>query len=213
MKNAQWRIGSRRAAWLAAAGMLAAPAFVQAESTFTSSDTSASISTDARLDFRIVIPRILFLQVGTGGAFPAGNSTINEIRFDVAAPRVGFGDGVTVSGGDAGTGSVQARVIGNTGKIILSSSTTGPLRNATDDTISFSQITTTSTALNSATKLDAPALADGAITSVDLLPSGSQLVNRDATWTFAFANSALVSAGTYGANGNSGRVTYTATAP
>ena len=80
----------------------------------------------ARVDFTIVIPRVLFLQVGTG-TFLANNGTINLITFDVPAASVGSGTPVaaTVGSGDVGNGTVTARLIGNVGNVSLNVATNG----------------------------------------------------------------------------------------
>jgi hypothetical protein len=210
MKNGQWRNRSRQAVWLAAAGLLAAPMFAQAESEFTAGTTNL-VST-AKLDFSIVVPRILFLQVGTGTA-RASNTAIDAIQFTVAAANVGTGSGVTVTGGDIGGGTVRASVISNSGTVSLTSRTNGPLKNAEGDTVSFSQISTAATTLTTDSVLPHPALADNAETTQTLSPV-NRVVVRDAQWTFGFLNSVLVPPGTYGGSeANNGRVTYPATAP
>ena len=50
---------------LAAAALLCLPFAAQAESTF-SSGTGSPLTASARVDFTITVPKILFLQVGTG---------------------------------------------------------------------------------------------------------------------------------------------------
>jgi hypothetical protein len=127
------------------------------------------------------------------------------------------GDGTPVaatSGGDLGNGVVTAMVRGNAGNVTLGASTLGAINNGTaGDSISWSQITTTPTALNTATVLPAPALADSAIPNITLT-AVNKVVNQDARWTYSYANSAVVAAGTYGGvNTNNGRVLYTASLP
>src|SRR5262249_23310603 len=97
---------------LSAAMIFSAPFLAHAESTFT----SAGSNTTAHLDFQITIPRILFLQVGTGTAL-ANNTGINLITFTVPAANVGDGTVINASAtsGDIGNGTVTARVIGNNG--------------------------------------------------------------------------------------------------
>src|ERR1700704_5123728 len=58
---------------------LAAPFAASAESNFTTGPGSP-ITANARLDFQIIIPKVLFLQVGTGTNM-AANATINQIAF------------------------------------------------------------------------------------------------------------------------------------
>jgi len=196
---------------LAAAMLAAIPMAAQAESQFVAGTGSAS----AKLDFRVTIPRVLFLRVGAGSDF-ADNATVNLIDFAPAAANLGNGASIAGTGGDLGAGAVTAKVIGNNGTITLLATTAGALSNgAAGDTISYSQITTTPTSLTSATVLAAPVLADGASAPVTLTPgAGTKVINRDARWTFGYANSAVVAPGTYGGvNTNNGRVTYTASMP
>lgn len=158
----------------------------------------------ARLDFRIVIPRVLFLAVGTGNALPlATNTTIDTLTFDYSANAADVGSG-TPSAGQ----SVNVRVRGNNGQIALTASTTGALTNATSDTIAWSEISGSS---NSA-DLPSPALPlTGIGGSSNVTLSAGKVTDRTATWTFTYANTAIVPPGTYGTT--NGRVTYTATMP
>ncbi len=175
---------------------------------------TGALTATARLDFRVTIPKVLFLQVGTGALF-ATNTTINLIDFVVPAANVGDASviGATAASGDLGNGSVTARVLGNNGDVTLTSTTVGALGNGAGDTLSFGLISTTPAVLTSATALAAPALADGATTSTTI-PATGKIVNRDARWTFSFLNTAVVPPGIYGGvNANNSRVTYTASMP
>jgi len=89
------------------------------------------------------------------------------------------------------------------------------LSNGAGDTIPYSQIITTPTALLSTTVLAAPVLANGASAPVAINPAtGTKVIDRDARWTYSYANNAVVAPGTYGGvNTNNGRVTYTASMP
>src|SRR6478609_6876351 len=68
---------------LALAATLVMPFAAQGES--TTATGAGALSTSARVDFSIVIPRILFLRVGSTGA------TIDPITFTVPAANVGNG--------------------------------------------------------------------------------------------------------------------------
>lgn len=199
----------------AALVVAAAPMIASAESTFSSGATTPLTAT-ARLDFKVTIPRILFLQVGTGTNM-ATNGTINLIDFTVPAANVGDSSVIAASAGagDLGNGVVTAKLIGNAGTISLSSATLGTLNNgAAGDTISYGQINTAATTLASATPLPAPALADGATTTVSVAPASGKVVNQDAKWTYTYKNQNVVAPGTYGGvNVQNGRVTYTASMP
>ncbi|HEV8693123.1 MAG TPA: hypothetical protein VGQ93_02895, partial [Lysobacter sp.] len=67
--------------------LLAAPLLAHAESQFTTG-LGSPITASARLDFEVTVPKILFLQVGTG-ADNTTNATINQIAFAVPAGSVG----------------------------------------------------------------------------------------------------------------------------
>jgi hypothetical protein len=193
---------------------LAAPMLASAESNFTTG-AGSPITANARLDFQITIPKILFLQVGTGTNM-AANATINQIAFTVPAANVGDATVInaTAASGDLGNGTVTARVIGNNGNITFTSQTLGALGNGVGDTISYAQIATAVAVNTSATALAHPALADAATTTVTLIPAVGKVINRDAKWTYTYLNSAVVAPGTYGGvNANNSRVTYTASMP
>ena len=201
----------RALATAATAAVIGMPAAVRAESNV---QNTAATNATARLDFRITVPRVLFLQVGTGTNL-ANNTAVDLIDFVVPAASIGSGSAIaaTALSGDLGNGTVTARVLGNNGAVTLTSTTTGALGNGAGDTISFGQISTTAAVLTSATALAAPALADAATTSTSV-PAAGKIVSRDAKWTFSFLNSAVVSPGTYGGvNTNNSRVTYTASMP
>ena len=202
----------RSACAIAAAAALCAPMLANAESTLQTG--AGTLSGVARLDFRVTVPKFLFLQVGTGTSM-ASNATINLIDFTVPAANVGDGSVIaaTLASGDIGTGAVTAKVAGNNGIITLTSTTLGALGNGSGDTISYAQISTAAAVLTSAVALPHPALVDGVTTSTTVSPVG-KIVNRDAKWTFSFLNSTLVAPGTYGGiNAQNSRVTYTASMP
>lgn len=193
---------------------LVLPLGAYAESQFTTA-ASGTITATARLDFQITIPKVLFLQVGTGTNM-ATNATVNKIDFTVTAANLGNGTPVAASAasGDLGNGTVTAKVVGNNGTITFTSTTLGALGNGSGDTISYAQIATATAALTSATVLAAPALADGTTTTVTLTPASGKVLQRDAKWTYSYLNSAVVPPGTYGGTAtNNSRVTYTASMP
>lgn len=197
---------------LAAAVLAATPMLASAESDFVSGTGNAS----ADLDFQIVIPRILFLRVGTGTNF-ADNGTIDLISFNVPGASVGNGTAVaaTAASGDLGNGTVTARVLGNGGNVTLTSATLGALSNGAGSTISYSEISTAVAALGGVpgAAMPHPTLADTGTGSVALTATLG-VVNRGATWTYSYDNTNLVAPGTYGGVGvQNGRVTYTASTP
>ena len=190
------------------------PLASRAESAATSG-AGTPITATARLDFRVTVPKVLFLQIGTGTSL-AANATINLIDFTVPAANLGDATPVaaTLASGDLGSGAVTARVIGNNGAVSLTSTTSGALSNGAGDTITFGQIGTTVTTLTSATALAAPTFVDGGTSATVTVPAAGKIVNRDAKWTFAYLNTVTPPPGTYGGAGvNNGRVTYTASMP
>jgi hypothetical protein len=198
-----------------AVALALAPMLAQAESNITTG-TGTPLTANARLDFQVVAPKILYLRVGSGADL-AANASINQISFTVPSSSIGNGTPVTASAGsgDLGNGTVTARVIGNNGNVTFTSTTLGALSNgAAGDTISYSEITTSVAALTSAVPLPHPTLTDGATTTLTLAPTTGKVVNRDARWTYSYANTNVVAPGTYGGtNTNNSRVTYTASMP
>lgn len=190
------------------------PSLANAGSQF-STNNSSPVTASSQLDFKIEIPKVLFLQVGTG-ASNTTNVNINLIAFNVNAANLGDSSIVAASAasGDLGNGAVTAKVVGNNGTITFTSTTLGALQNGPGDSISHSQISTTVTSLTSLAALDHPALVDGATTTVSLTPTIGKIINRDARWTFNYLNQNAVAPGTYGGvDTNSSRVTYTASMP
>ena len=162
----------------------------------------------ASIDFTIIVPKFVYLQVGTGTNL-SDNTTVDNLVFSVPADHIG--DGTPVSG--VGT-QVRARVLGNNDTITLSSTTLGPMKNSAGDTISYSDMNVTVAADTSATVLAHPALVDGSTTSINLPTTGGKITDLDAKWTFTYRNNKVVPAGTYGGvNMQNGRVTYTVSMP
>ena len=205
---------------LSLAGLL--PMTAQAESQFVNPATTGSVAT-ARLDFTIVIPQVLFLRVGTGNASNSiSDGTINGITYTLPGANVGDSSVITGVGGDLTAGAVTVRVYGNGGNINLNSATTGPLTTGTaGEVIQWSDIAVASSALTGTTAgftnaaithptfNTGPAGGSGTVTS---LVATNRLVRVEGRWTYAYANSAVVPAGTYGGTvARNGRVTYTAT--
>ncbi len=197
---------------VALTAILAAPLASHAESQFVTG--AGALTATARVDFQITIPKVLFLRVGAG-ALNTTDPTINLISFVVPAANVGNGTAVaaTAASGDVGNGTVSAVVRGNGGNISFSSATSGAINNgAAGDSINWTEITTNAAAWTTGTTLAHPGLSNG--TTTITLTAVNKIVNQDARWTYSYANTALVPAGTYGGvNTNNGRVTYTASLP
>jgi hypothetical protein len=210
---------------IAAAAATLAPFASQAESNFVTTTGSTTPAVNAKLDFKIVVPKVLFLQVGTGTSM-ADNGNVDKVTFTVPASGIGNGTAVAGTGGDLTGGAVTVRVLGNTGDVTLTNTTAGQLSNgvALNPTVPWTDITVTPGALSSTTTgytnaaIAHPPFNNGATGGVSAtattLAASAGLVRREGSWTFAYANNTVMPAGTYGDSvANKGQVTYTATAP
>ncbi|GAA4353509.1 hypothetical protein GCM10023165_43790 [Variovorax defluvii] len=206
---------------LVAALAALAPLAALAESSFTSTTGSGGLSTSAKLDFTITVPKVLFLQVGTGGPGFTGNAAVDNIAFDVPAGSVGTGTTVSGTNGDQTNGAVTIRVLGNSGTVTLNNAVTGPISDGGAITVPWSQIAVASAPLGSTTPgfdnfsgIAHPlfSASSGNGTATTLAATGG-LVRREGKWTFSYLNGATLPSGTYGGSANGGRVIYTATAP
>ena len=203
---------------LAGVAALALPLMASAESNVQTGAATAAPGATAHVDFQIVIPKILYLRVGTGSSYTTGaltsNGAIDLVTFSPTAAQVGNGTAVAGTGGDLTGGVETAAIVSNSGNVTLNATATGALGNGNGDSIPFSQITTTATTLTTGTALPAPTLTNATSGNVLLTAPGTKIIVQDAKWTFAYANSAMVPAGTFGGpNTNNGRVVYTATMP
>jgi hypothetical protein len=206
---------ARIAVSIAALVAASVPMLAQAESATVSAATGP-LTTSARLDFRITVPKVLFLRVGTGGLYgAAANTTVDLIDFTVPAANLGDGTVVAGTGGDLGAGAVTALLRSNAGNVTLTANTLGAIGNGAGDTIPWTQIAVASA------NLATPAFANTLPHSVALPATGasanfapaavSKVTNVGSQWTYTYLNAATVPAGTYGGvNTNNGRVTYTA---
>ncbi len=181
---------------LAVAMLLAAPIMAAAESSLTNGAGSSA----AHLNFRVTIPRVLFLAVGSGsGAGPlANNATVNRATFNYTNNPQAVGTGAAAA---TMTGRVvRVHVYGNNGQITITATNPANLTSGTN-TIPFSQFSVVS---NSPGTLPAPAMGGGVV-SPQLNAATSRITDRRANWTFSYANTVTPAAGTY-----NGQVTYTA---
>lgn len=187
---------------VALAGLSAALA-AQAESNLSSAPagTSAGLSASSRLDFRVVIPTVLFMQVGTGSAF-ADNTTVDRVEFNVPVGDVGTGNATPASAG-AGLVPVSARLVTNGNSVSLTArGTAGGLSDGVQS-IPWSQIVASASG-----NLPHPAIGDGVPGGATNLLAAGGVVDRSATWNFSYSNAQTKSAGAY-----NGRVIYTAVLP
>ena len=185
----------------AALALAVASASAHADSATAS---GAPWSAATNLDFRIVIPGLLYFRVGTD--IPGH---INQITFSPTTANVGTSTPMGGTGGDAAASAVNVVLRANLGQVTITESNNGGGNGlgtgvAADGYIPYTEIFTTS----SNNELPPPALSNtGGNTSIPVLNSG-RTTNRTAVWTYGYHNNTLPNAGTY-----SGRVTYTATAP
>ena len=196
MKNTVRSIRGLAFAGVASLGLIAMTPAV-ADSEFDIGN--GALTANADLDFEIVIPRFLYLQVGSTG------TTVDTVTFDlsgvasIADVDTQIGNGTAVDGDI----TVGVRLVSNAGDVDLEAVGSGTgLTNGTE-TIPWSQITGTA-ATGGASGLDVPVVGAAAVT----IPATNGVVNRSDTWTFDYENDLLVGGGTY-----TGTVTYTATAP
>ena len=203
---------------------LFSPLAALAESNVTL-NAPANATATARVDVKITVPRVLFLQVGTGTIMAAG-TTVDLMDFQVPAGGIGNSTAVaaTAASGDQKNGSVTVRVLANgNSNVSLNSSTTGAMTNGAGSSIGWNQISVTAAALAATT----PGYTNAAIThpafnasntgsgTATTLTATAGLVRQEGMWTYAYKNQNVVAAGTYGgaSNTNNGTVTYTATMP
>jgi hypothetical protein len=189
-------LASAAAIAVAVAGLAGVSSVAQAESNLGSSSASAS------LDFQVVIPGIVFLQVGTG-TFQQDVTTVDEIVFDVTPAQLVAGTPVsaTTGSGNLGNGGVNVRVWGNIGSLSLTS-TASELSDGAGNTIPWDKITVATSGGNA--PVHGLFDANGAISVPLTAPGNSKVVNRIGTWTYSYLNDVQASQGTY-----SGTVTYT----
>jgi len=197
---------------------LTLPLVASAASTFSSGNGAQTAS--ATVNFQVFIPQTLYLRVGTGSIYPgslANNATVDLITFSPALGSVGNSVAVPGVGGDLLNGVETAAVLSNGGNVTLVATTVAAgLTDGNGDFIPFTQFTTTAAVLTAGyTLLNPPILnALGGSSSILLTASAAKIVQADAKWTFAYANTAVYPGGTYGGNGvNNSTVTYTATMP
>jgi hypothetical protein len=208
---------------VAAVSILALTAInAQAESSIVTA-ASGALSTTAKLDFKITIPRVLYLRIGTG-TNNAANTAVDLLDYQPAGASIGNGTAVSATtGGDVAAGAVTVRVFGNGGAVTLNSGTTGAMTNGVaTQTIPWSEITATPavvatpTAGYTAGSIAHPAFnlaALGGAGTATTLTTVNNVTKVESKWTFTYNNSNVPAAGVYGTSANAGRVTYTASMP
>src|SRR6202051_3363056 len=124
---------------LLGAAALTLPLMAFAESNVQTGAATAAPGATAHVDFTIVIPKILYLRVGTGSAYTTGAltsvNTIDLITFSPAAGTVGNGTPVAGTGGDLTGGVETAAIVSHSGNVTLYATASGALSNGSGDTI------------------------------------------------------------------------------
>ena len=151
------------------------------------------MTTSARVNINVVIPRFLALRVGTG-AILTTNTTVDTVSFNVPVADVGNSTPVAGTGGDLTGGQVTVALLGNVGNVNLSA--TAPVLSNGTETIPWNQISVATT--GGATH---PAIGGGPASFV----ATARVVNVSGTWTYSYLNASMPAEGTY-----SSTITYTA---
>ena len=200
---------------ISVAVLLSLPMLASAESNFVAG--AGVLTATARLDFQVTIPRILFLQVGTG-TVGANNTTIDLVTFTPTAAQIAAG---TAGIAAATNGTLAAKLTGNGGTISLTATTAGQLTTGVaGENISWAQIATSTSLVG----FPHPQLVDGpAAGAASTFGSAlAKVTNLSANWTYAFnAPATPPAAGVYGGAGaaspgagtRNGRILYTAVMP
>lgn len=175
------------------------PMLASAESNLVINGSPAT----ARLDFRVVIPQVLLLQVGSTGA-----NNVDLVEFNLPTTTT-LGDNNPVARTNGG--AVPVRVLGNNGAITLAVTNTGDLSNGAGDSIPWTSIGVTSAPVSGGGVPHPAASFSG---STVLPTTAGKITSSEAQWTFSYLNNIVPAAGNYGGvNTNNGRVTYTASMP
>lgn len=174
-------------------GLCLAVLFCYAGSAKAESTQSNGGSTTARLDFRITIPTILHLQVGTTGA------PVDRVTFPVVdLPGTGL-----VAGTSSGANPVPVRVaalVGPSALVTLRADSSTALTDGSGNNIPFSEISWTATGNFTGNTFNGVANQQ--------LDQFSGPGNRTGSYSFNYANANYYPAGTY-----NGQVTYTLSSP
>ena len=116
---------------LLGAASLALPLFALAESNVQTGAATSSPGATAHVDFQVVIPKILYLRVGTGSSYTTGaltsTPTIDLITFSPTSAQLGSGTAIAGTGGDLSGGVETAAVVSNSGNVTLNATAAGAL--------------------------------------------------------------------------------------
>jgi len=156
------------------------------------SSSSGGAATSVHLDFRVTIPTILYLAVGTTGA------TIDRVSFTVPdLPGTG-----AVAGTSSGTNPVPVRVaalVGAASTVTLRADSSAGLSDGSGHTIPFTEISWSASGFTGTTFSGA---------NNQQLDQFTGPGNHTGTYAFSYANANYYPTGTY-----NGAVTYTLSSP
>lgn len=169
-------------------------------------NTAGCTTPGVDLDFQVVIPQLLRLQIGSP-------SSIDAIVFDMSSTPQLVGDSSPVSGtgGDVAPGEVSVKVLANGGatQVQVNAGVTGGGQGidclsgaCTGQFIGWDQIQVTDGTFACGVP---PVALDNNGSSQTYAANLNGLVNIDCSWRYTYLNTATPINGTY-----SGRVTYTA---
>jgi len=145
----------------------------------------------AHLDFKVTIPKVLFLRVGSGTNFSTAGA-VDLVTFTV--PNAGVLVPGTAVAGDV---TIASRVYGNGGDVTLAAtSATAGLDRVGGGSIPWAEITPATSG----------ALSNPAVGASANLAATSRIVDMSSNWTFSYGNATTRGDGDY-----LGRITYTAT--
>ena len=172
-----------------------------AESRISSGPAAGALSASAKLDFRVIIPKMIFVSIGTGSLM-ADNATVDRVDFSVPVGDVGTGNATAATSG-SGAYPVAARVLSNGNSVSFTATGSAGGLTSGAQSIPWSQIVPVSGGA-----LPHPAIGTGAAGVASTLTATAGVVDQSAIWNFSYSNSSPVAAGTY-----NGRVFYTAALP
>jgi hypothetical protein len=196
MKNNLKQLLVLTLAWLAGI----APSPLVAETVTVAGPRGSELSTTARLNLRVVIPRFLHFRVGRPSATP------DTLAFEPAADAAVDGVAVGGTGGDAAGGRGAGVILrSNAGPITIVSANDGGIGGlGSGGGISLSEITVRSDSAG----LQTPQPSDAGGTSAMAILSRGEITDRRAIWSYEYDNSRAVEPGSYSAT-----IIYTATSP
>lgn len=157
----------------------------------------------ARVNFVIVIPRVLYLGIGAGGekALQPSQPDVTTVGFDLGSRPDAVGAGRSAAGPAV---AVPVAVYGNQGPVSIRVDHPHNLVSA-QGVIAFSQIAVHS---SDATNLPAPSFQGTPTVGTTLSHPRARITSRRATWTYSYENASTPAPGRY-----EGQAIYTATMP